>query len=164
MNYNEVKELMSLFEESDLREMDLSMDNVSVRFSRNTGAAVPAAPVAVPMAGNACGMPAASGVPESSVGQEKESGEDSGQNEGSAQPEGVYVKSPIVGTFYASSAPDKPPYVKAGDHVAQGDVLCIIEAMKFMNEVPSDVEGTVAEVLVQDGEFVEYGQNLFRVV
>lgn len=163
MNYSEVKELMSLFEGSDLREMDLSMDNVSVRFSRNTGSAV-AAPVAVPVAGNACEMPAASGVQESTVGQENGSGEGSGQNAGSAQPEGVYVKSPIVGTFYASSAPDKPPYVKAGDHVNVGDVLCIIEAMKFMNEVPSDVGGTVAEVLVQDGDFVEYGQNLFRVV
>ena len=73
------------------------------------------------------------------------------------------IKAPIVGTFYQSSAPDKPPFVKVGDTVSEGDVVCIIEAMKFMNEVNSEVNGTITEILVKDGEFVEYGQELFRV-
>lgn len=77
--------------------------------------------------------------------------------------DGKVIKAPIVGTFYQSSAPDEAPFVKVGDTISQGDVVCIIEAMKFMNEVNSDVSGTITEVLVQDGEFVEFGQELFRV-
>ena len=73
------------------------------------------------------------------------------------------VTAPIVGTYYQSQAPDKPPFVKVGDTVAKGDVVCIIEAMKFMNEVVSEVSGKIVEVLVEDGEFVEFGQPLFRV-
>ena len=80
-----------------------------------------------------------------------------------AQPEGEVVTAPIVGTFYAKPAQDKDPCVKVGDIVAEGDTLCIIEAMKFMNEVPSTVSGTIKEVLVQDGDFVEFGQPLFRI-
>ena len=76
---------------------------------------------------------------------------------------GRFIKAPIVGTFYQSSAPDKPPFVKVGDTIAKGDVVCIIEAMKFMNEVNSEESGKIAEVLVNDGDFVEFGQPLFRV-
>lgn len=73
------------------------------------------------------------------------------------------VKSPIVGTFYSSPGPDKEAFVKAGDKVKKGDVLCIIEAMKLMNEVTSDVDGEIAEVLAEDKSIVEYGQPLFKV-
>ena len=76
---------------------------------------------------------------------------------------GLVIKAPIVGTFYQSSAPNEEPYVKVGDTVSKGDVVCIIEAMKFMNEVNSDVSGTITEILVKDGEFVEFGQELFRL-
>ena len=73
------------------------------------------------------------------------------------------VKAPIVGTFYAASSPDKPPFVRPGDAVRVGQVLCILEAMKLMNEIESEFEGTVLEVCVGDGEPVEYGQVLFWV-
>ena len=73
------------------------------------------------------------------------------------------IKSPMVGTFYRSPAPDAPPYVEVGSRVKKGDTLCIIEAMKLMNEMESDVVGTVVEVLVDNAEPVEYGQVLFRV-
>ncbi len=73
------------------------------------------------------------------------------------------VTSPMVGTFYAAPAPDAPPYVDRGKRVSRGDTLCIIEAMKLMNELESEVDGTVAEVLVENGQPVEYGQVLFRV-
>lgn len=76
---------------------------------------------------------------------------------------GVDVTAPIVGTFYASPSPDQPAFVKAGDRVAVGQVLCIIEAMKLMNEIESEVAGTVIEVLVQNEDPVEYGQTLFRI-
>ena len=76
---------------------------------------------------------------------------------------GTLVKAPIVGTFYAASAPDQPPFVKVGDTVKKGDVLFIIESMKLMNEVQSEVEGVVKEILVGNGEAVEYNQPILRV-
>lgn len=80
-----------------------------------------------------------------------------------AAPAGKFVKAPIVGTFYAASAPDQPPFVKVGDKIKKGDVLFIIESMKLMNEVQSEIEGTVAEILVGNGEAVEYDQPILRV-
>lgn len=76
---------------------------------------------------------------------------------------GTLVKAPIVGTFYAASAPDQPPFVKVGDTVKKGDVLFIIESMKLMNEVQSEVEGVVTEILVGNGAAVEYNQPILRV-
>jgi acetyl-CoA carboxylase biotin carboxyl carrier protein len=73
------------------------------------------------------------------------------------------VVSPIVGTFYEAASPDKEPFVKVGDKVKKGDVLCIIEAMKLMNEIKSDIDGTVEKVLVKDGQLVEYGMELFKI-
>lgn len=78
--------------------------------------------------------------------------------------EGNTVKSPIVGTFYSSSSPTKPAFVKVGDKVKKGDVLCIIEAMKVMNEITSQFDGEVAEILVGNEDMVEYGQPLFTIV
>ena len=80
-----------------------------------------------------------------------------------AAPAGKFVKAPIVGTFYAASAPDQPPFVKVGDQIKKGDVLFIIESMKLMNEVQSEIEGTVAEILVGNGEAVEYDQPILRI-
>lgn len=83
-----------------------------------------------------------------------------------AQPvlEGNVITSPIVGTFYAAPAPDKAPFVQVGDKVKTGDVVFIIESMKLMNEVNSDFSGTVAEILVENGQAVEYGQPIMRIV
>ncbi|MEM7101576.1 MAG: acetyl-CoA carboxylase biotin carboxyl carrier protein [Bacteroidota bacterium] len=75
----------------------------------------------------------------------------------------VYVKSPIVGTFYRSSSPDKPPFIKVGDTIASGDVVCIVEAMKLFNEIESEVSGKIVKVLVDDSSPVEYEQALFLV-
>ena len=77
--------------------------------------------------------------------------------------EGNIVKSPMVGTFYLRPDPNSAPYVEVGKTVKKGDVLCIIEAMKLMNEIESEFDGTIAEVLVKDGEMVEYGKPLFRI-
>jgi acetyl-CoA carboxylase biotin carboxyl carrier protein len=78
--------------------------------------------------------------------------------------EGTYVTSPMVGTFYASSGPDQPFFVKAGDRVDEETVVCIIEAMKVMNEVKAGASGIVAEILVDNGQPIEFGTKLFRVV
>lgn len=77
---------------------------------------------------------------------------------------GNIMKSPIVGTFYSAAAPDKPPYVQVGSQVKTGDVLFIVESMKLMNEVQSEFSGTVEEILVQNGQPVEYGQPIMRIV
>lgn len=81
-----------------------------------------------------------------------------------AEVSGNYVNSPLVGTFYAAPAEDAPAYVAVGDKVAKGQTLAIVEAMKLMNEIECEIDGTIAEILVQNGEAVEYGQPLFRVV
>ena len=78
-----------------------------------------------------------------------------------SEPEGNQVKAPLVGTFYSASAPDAAPFVKVGDTVKKGQVLGIIEAMKLMNEIESEYEGVVEAILVENGQMVEYGQNLF---
>lgn len=77
--------------------------------------------------------------------------------------EGKFITSPMVGTFYAAASPDSPPYVRVGDKVEEGRVVCIIEAMKVMNEVKATVSGTVAEILLRNGDPIEFGTKLFRV-
>lgn len=79
------------------------------------------------------------------------------------EPEGNVITSPMVGTFYAKPSPDSEPYVEVGSHVKKGDVVCIVEAMKLMNEIESEFEGEIIEILVKNGEPVEYGKPLFRV-
>ena len=77
--------------------------------------------------------------------------------------EGIIITSPMVGTFYSASSPDSDPFVKVGDKVKSGDILCIIEAMKLMNEIESEFNGEVIEVLVKDGDMVEYGTPIFKI-
>jgi len=77
---------------------------------------------------------------------------------------GSIIKAPLIGTFYSSPSPDSEPYVKVGDKISKGMVICVIEAMKTMNEIESDVDGEIAEILVKNGSPVEYGQPLFRVI
>jgi acetyl-CoA carboxylase biotin carboxyl carrier protein len=79
-------------------------------------------------------------------------------------PVGNYIKSPIVGTFYSAPAPDKPPFVKVGDKVVKGQVVCIVESMKLMNEINSEFDGTVAAVLALDGEAVDFGKELIEII
>lgn len=81
-----------------------------------------------------------------------------------SEPEGMIVKSPLVGTFYAAPAEDADPFVSVGDQVKKGQTLAIVEAMKLMNEIESDFDGKVAEIYVENGQVVEYGQPLFRIV
>lgn len=80
-----------------------------------------------------------------------------------AQAPGIFITSPMVGTFYSTPSPDDPPYVKVGDTVEKGTVVCVIEAMKVMNEIKSQVSGVVAEVLIENGHPVEFGTKLFRI-
>ena len=139
MDLQKIKSLIRLFESSSLGSLDVSEGDFSLSLKRACDAPVQAsAPSATPTA-----VPAA--VP--------------------APPEnGHAVKSPLAGVFYASPTPDSAPFVKTGDRVKKGDTLCIIEAMKLMNEITSDIDGEIVEICVGNGQVVEYDQPLFRIV
>lgn len=180
MQFEEVKELIAIFEKTDLNDMEVQLDNAVVRLNRGKAAPMPPSvppvhfqaegPEAVFMAGK---MPSGAGgsVPAFDgilPGKENGSFQDPVKTDKSSWSEGDtdngnFITSPIVGTFYQSSSPEKPPYVNVGDTVAEGDIVCIIEAMKFMNEVSSDKSGKIVEILVEDGQFVEFGEKLFRL-
>lgn len=179
MQFEEVKELIAIFEKTDLNDMEVQLDNAVVRLNRGKAAPMPPSvqpvhfqahegPEAVFLAGKippAGNVPAGDGYP---GGQGPDKQMDSQPKDKSVRDKedtdnGNYITSPIVGTFYQSSSPEKPPYVNVGDTVSKGDIVCIIEAMKFMNEVTSEKSGKIAEVLVEDGQFVEFGEKLFRL-
>ncbi len=166
MNQKEIKDLIEFLIEKDIAEFELERGDVKVRIKRaaetpvqpviSTVAAVPSmiAPVAAPLpAPSPVAAPPASS-PAPSIPAAPAS---------AAEEELHQVKSPIVGTFYESPAPGAPPFVKPGDSVQAGQVLCIIEAMKLMNEIESDVSGEVVKLLVANGQPVEYGQPLFAI-
>ena len=162
MQYEQVKELIELFEKTDLNDMEVRLGDAAIRLNR--GPAQPQVPMMypgmmplAPQNTTVENTPAVTAA-DTPAGTEPETKKTSVPEESTK-----LVTAPIVGTFYQSSAPDQPPYVKVGDTIAAGDVVCIIEAMKFMNEVTSEVSGTITEILVEDGQFVEYGQELFRV-
>ena len=148
MNRDELRALIRLVEESEIDELEIRRWGKTVRIVKNSGhpgLAAPALPV-VPGAGNASGAePAAS---TGAVGDGKPAHQ---------------VASPMVGTFYRAPAPEAPPFVEVGDNVRPGQVLCILEAMKLMNELESEVSGVVRKILVENGQPVEYGQVLFEI-
>ncbi len=178
MKFEEVKELIAIFEETDLNDMEVELDNAVVRLNRGRAVHMPAIPQppvfqaqgaeTVFMAGKA-NAPATAAFPAggslSMEQMDKAMGgagtEEKAKEDGKSG--GKFIKAPIVGTFYQSASPEKPPYVNVGDTVSKGDIVCIIEAMKFMNEVTSEENGKIAEVLVEDGQFVEFGEPLFRL-
>ena len=153
MNQKELRELIEFLKEQDIAEFELERGDVKVRIKR--GVPVPTAPITFQ-------TPAVAAVPAPSP-QEGSSGTPA-PAKAAATEEGLHiVKSPIVGTFYESPSPGSPPFFKPGDMVAVGQVLCIIEAMKLMNEIEADVGGEVVKQLVNNGQPVEYGQSLFSI-
>lgn len=157
MNIEEVKELIALINDSDIKNFELTLDNATVRISKTDGvmpsAPVQAAQAAAPAAAQTASAPAAPVQTETPAPAPK--AEAKGGN---------IVKAPIVGTFYESAGPGKPVFAPVGSKVKKGDVLCIIEAMKIMNEVVSEFDGEVAEVMAENEQLVEFGQPLFRII
>lgn len=179
MKVDQVLQLIQAVSDSELTEFKYEEDGVKLSLKKTEGkivqvqapvaapalvqaapAVIPAAPGAVPAAqGTTPGTPAAAPAPSAeapAAGEVSATGAD-------ALPAGNVVKSPLVGTFYAAPAEDAEPFVKVGDSVKEGQVLAIVEAMKLMNEIESDFTGTVAEILVENGEAVEFGQPLFVI-
>jgi acetyl-CoA carboxylase biotin carboxyl carrier protein len=147
MDIRKVKKLIELLNESGIAEIEITEGEESVRISRYAANA-PVAPVAAPVVATAA--PAAAAAPAEAAAAPVED-------------DGYLVAAPMVGSFYASSSPGAAPYVQVGDRVNEGDTLCIIEAMKMMNQIEADVSGVIKSIRVQNGEPVEYGQILFVI-
>lgn len=145
MTNQEIFDLMDRFERSKLQSMKLSCQDFSIELCRPEPAPVYAAPavVAAPAAPAASAAPAA--VPAAAPAEE-----------------GPAITAPLVGTYYAASAPDQPPFVAVGDKVSKGQTVCLIEAMKMMSEVPAPCDCIIEEVLKANGELVSFGEPLFR--
>jgi acetyl-CoA carboxylase biotin carboxyl carrier protein len=161
MNQKELKELIEFLIEKDIAEFELDRGDVKVKIKRGGQHAAPApetrviaVPAALPVAGVAA-VPSATGAAEISV--------TSAPKEPAPAEQLLTVKSPIVGTFYEAPSPGAPPFVKVGDMVEPGQVLCIVEAMKLLNEIESDVAGEVVKKLASNGQPIEYGQELFAI-
>ena len=156
MNLDDIKQILDLVREHDLAEFELERDGLKVRIRKSghgpAGQHVVMVPPSVPMP---VPLPQAAAAPTGPVGTD----------EGEA-PEGVdlaIIKSPIVGTLYRASEPGAPPFAEVGTVVKRGQVLCIIEAMKLMNEIESDTDGEIAAVYVENGQPVQYGDRLFAI-
>lgn len=161
MNQKELKELIEFLIEKDISEFELERGDVKVRIKRG----VDAQPVSVitPMAAVPAMPPMAAAAPVVPVPAKPAPPAETAAPTVEAEEELHLVKSPIVGTFYESPAPGAPPFIKPGDNVQAGQVLCIIEAMKLMNEIESDMTGEIVKMLAANGKPVEYGQPLFSI-
>ncbi|HZU33715.1 MAG TPA: acetyl-CoA carboxylase biotin carboxyl carrier protein [Candidatus Angelobacter sp.] len=162
MNQKELKELIDFLIEKDISEFELERGDVKVRIKRGMEAATSIVTQAVPVAPVQIAAPVAS-IPVAQPAAPVASGPAAAPPAAPSAEELHTVKSPIVGTFYESPSPGSAPFVKPGDQVAAGQVLCIIEAMKLMNEIESDMAGEIVKMLVNNGQPVEYGQPLFAI-
>lgn len=147
MDLKEIKQIVDLMKRSSLTEFEIEEEGLKLRICRKSGETqtIIAAPsqAAVPPPAPPAATPA--------------------EDPAKAADPAKLIKSPMVGTFYSSPSPDSAPFVTTGDSVTADSTVCILEAMKVMNEIKAETSGTIAEVLVQNGESVEYGQPLFRL-
>jgi acetyl-CoA carboxylase biotin carboxyl carrier protein len=150
MDLRKLKKLIDLVEESGISELELTEDGEKVRISRNFTSNAPAQQYAQYAPQHYAAAPQAA-APVAAI------------EAAPAVEEGHAVKSPMVGTFYRSPSPDAKAFVEVGDTVAVGDTLCIIEAMKLLNEIESDKAGVVKKILVDNGQAIEYGEPLFII-
>lgn len=147
IDYKEITKIIDLLEERNLSEFELEIEDLKIKISRasqktNSQEMIPVTPPV--------GSVATSEAPT--------------QTDSAEDQEGLhFITSPMVGTFYRSSDPSSPPFVEKGDSVTKNQTLCIIEAMKLMNEIEAEVEGTIEEIFIKNGKPVEYGQKLFAI-
>lgn len=158
MTIKEIKELLKLVSELDLKEVNIKNKEFQIKIRTDkdqpiqmVSGAAPVMAQAAPAVNQAAAAPVATSAPPA-----QEASADEGGNY-------IEIKSPMVGTFYRSSSPDKPPFIQVGDTIGKGDVVCIIEAMKLFNEIESEISGKIVKVLIDDSTPVEYDQVLFLV-
>ena len=144
MDIRKIKKLIEMLQDSDLKEIEVSQGDESVRISRDNRSQIAEPIIQKHVVHEASNIVSQEEIPQEEV-------------------KGNKVTSPIVGTFYRKPSPDKDPFIKVGDEVQEGDILCIIEAMKMMNEIKSDFSGKVVSIDVDDGQPVEYGQHIITI-
>tara|TARA_B100000929_G_scaffold246955_1_gene205535 strand:- start:658 stop:1116 length:459 start_codon:yes stop_codon:yes gene_type:complete len=149
MDIRKVKKLIELLEESGIAEIEIHEGEESVRISRDGSNPTPQTMISVPSVDSSSSVKTQLSTTESSSDDYSDEGE--------------VVTAPMVGIFYTSPAPDQSPFVNKGQNIKTGDVLCIIEAMKIMNQIEADIDGKLIRVLVENGDPVEYGQPLFVI-
>ncbi|WP_211826459.1 acetyl-CoA carboxylase biotin carboxyl carrier protein [Kistimonas asteriae] len=158
MDIRKVKKLIELLEESGIDELEIQEGEESVRISRYSHRTVPVQQAVVQQP---AAMPAQSAAPETAPSAQQSSSTPKPAEE---PMRGHQVLSPMVGSFYRSPSPSSAPFVEPGQHVKEGDVLCIVEAMKMMNQIKADKSGVIEAILVENGQPVEYDQPLFTIV
>ena len=157
MDLRKIKKLIELLDESGIAEIEVTEGEESVRISRY-GASPPAVHAAAPVA-----PPAPSGVVPAVDGPPALAPAAAPTTEERPSPSGSAIDAPMVGTMYRAPSPGAPPFVEVGSRISAGDVVCIIEAMKILNQIESEVSGVVREILVENGQPVEFGQTLMVV-
>jgi len=145
LDLDQLRELIRILDESNLTEIEVEHDDDRIRIRRDPSPMLGAVATqsATPLAVSNSASPLGGSAP---------------RDEG-----GTYVTSPFVGTFYRAASPESDPFVDVGDTIVPGQVLCIVEAMKLMNEIEAEAAGTIVEILIEDGKPVEYGDRLFRI-
>ncbi|MDA3973546.1 acetyl-CoA carboxylase biotin carboxyl carrier protein [Enterococcus thailandicus] len=158
MNISEIKELVTQFDQSSLTEFDLREGQFELYMNKNNTSR---GTVTAPQTMEAPAVQPVSVKPE--IKADEPVKEQTVVADTKQEIEGIEVKSPIVGVVYLQPSPDKPAYKKVGDQVAKGEIICIIEAMKLMNEITSDFDGEIVEILAENEEVVEFGQPLVKI-
>lgn len=156
MDIRKVKKLIELLEESGIAEIEIHEGEESVRISRGSTVTAPQTMINVPQA-------QATPVAQTSDSVKPQPATEGSVSSEKSSDDGHIITAPMVGIFYASPSPDEPTFISKGQSVKTGEVICIIEAMKIMNQIESDVDGKLVRTLVENGEAVEYGQPLFVI-
>jgi acetyl-CoA carboxylase biotin carboxyl carrier protein len=155
LSNDDVREILRIIDESDLAELRIETEDFALYVRKGGGDA------------EASGRPRARSKSESAPGRQAPGGHDASVSRAAPQTDasddGLTIPAPMLGTFYRAEAPGKPPFVEVGSKVEPDTIVCIIEVMKMMNSVPAGVSGTVAEVMAENAQLVEYGEPLFRV-
>lgn len=155
MNLEEIRTLAEIMSENGLTAIEITEGESNIRLEKNPPACVPAAPMPIPAVVPAAPVQAA---PAAEAPAQESAVPASGSFSNLTE-----VKSPMVGVFYDSPSPEADPYVKVGDKVKKGDVLCIIEAMKLLNEITAEQDGEIVDICAHNADVVEYGQTLFKI-
>lgn len=152
MDFKEIEHIVKFIENTDIVEFELERPNGKIRIKRGTGKADIAEQKLIPQV-----VPAATAVTEQKAEEQKI------EKEAAKAEKLKHVTSPMVGTFYRASSPDAKPFIDIGDVVKKGQIICIVEAMKLMNEIESEFNGKIVSILIENGQPVEYGEPLFVV-
>ncbi|MCD5398097.1 acetyl-CoA carboxylase biotin carboxyl carrier protein [candidate division NPL-UPA2 bacterium] len=155
MNLKELREIIAIFERADISELDLEREGMRIKLKKGFSPEVAALS---PFPERGAGETVVPVIPE-----EAEGGSSPDRGREQAEKDLVEISSPMVGTFYLTSSPEAKPFVEEGEEIGEGQVICIIEAMKLMNEIKSEVKGRVVRILVENGHPVEFGQELFMI-